>query len=81
MDTEEIARHPDIVELESDDLAACAPIGDRVVRLVASAFVPKTCALADQLVHLDGDSSNCRADNLAWRMHPSRDPACADSEI
>jgi hypothetical protein len=50
-------------------------------RLVASAFVPKTCALADRLVHLDGDSSNCRADNLAWRVHPSRDPACAESEI
>jgi hypothetical protein len=50
-------------------------------RLVASAFVPKTCALADQLVHLDGDDSNCRADNLAWHTHPSRDPARAASAV
>jgi hypothetical protein len=50
-------------------------------RLVASAFVPRTCALADQLVHLDGDDSNWRADNLAWHLHPSRDPARAASEV
>jgi len=48
-------------------------------RLVADTFVPKTDALADQLVHLDGDATNCRADNLAWHLHPSRDPGSAAS--
>jgi hypothetical protein len=50
-------------------------------RLVADTFVPKVCALADQLVHLDGDPQNCRADNLAWHLHPSRDPGVATSEM
>jgi hypothetical protein len=43
-------------------------------RLLASAFVPRTCALADQLVHLGGDDSNCRADQLAWLLQPRRAP-------
>lgn len=50
-------------------------------RLVADTFVPKTDALADQLVHLDGDAENCAAHNLAWRLHPSRDPGTARSEV
>lgn len=50
-------------------------------RLVADTFLPKTDVLADQPVHLDSDPENCCADNLVWRMHPSRDSAAAQSEV
>lgn len=36
-------------------------------RLVASAFLPQPNALFDTPINLDGDRSNCRVDNLAWR--------------
>lgn len=40
-----------------------------VARLVASAFVPNGAdpELFDTPIHKDGDKTNCRADNLAWR--------------
>lgn len=36
-------------------------------RLVASAFVPVPNAIFDTPINLDGDRTNCRVDNLAWR--------------
>lgn len=35
--------------------------------LVADAFVPGRDAIYDTPIHLDGDKTNNRADNLAWR--------------
>jgi len=37
--------------------------------------------LADQLVHADGDAANCATHNLAWCLHPSRDPGSARSKV
>lgn len=38
-----------------------------VGQLVAQAFVPGRDEVFNQLIHLDGDYLNCRADNLMWR--------------
>ena len=38
-----------------------------VAQLVADAFVRQPNMLCDQIIVLDGDFSNVRADNLAWR--------------
>lgn len=35
--------------------------------LVAEAFVPGRDEIYDTPIHLDGDKTNCRADNLSWR--------------
>lgn len=35
--------------------------------LVAEAFVPGRDEIYDTPIHLDGDKTNCRADNIAWR--------------
>lgn len=35
--------------------------------LVAEAFVPGRDDVYDTPIHLDGDKTNCRADNIAWR--------------
>lgn len=36
-------------------------------RLVARAFLPRPNEIFDTPVQIDGDRSNCRADNLMWR--------------
>jgi hypothetical protein len=36
-------------------------------RLVAMAFLPRPSQYFDTPIQLDGDPSNCRADNLMWR--------------
>lgn len=36
-------------------------------RLVASAFLPTPSDIFDTPIQIDGDRSNCRADNLMWR--------------
>lgn len=36
-------------------------------KLVARAFLPKPSPIFDTPVQIDGDRSNCRADNLMWR--------------
>lgn len=36
-------------------------------RLVARAFLPTPSEIFDTPIQLDGDPSNCRADNLMWR--------------
>jgi hypothetical protein len=36
-------------------------------RLVARAFLPAPSDIFDTPIQLDGDRSNCRADNLMWR--------------
>ena len=38
--------------------------------LVAEAFLPRTDLQYNTVIHLDGDLSNCRADNLMWRSRP-----------
>lgn len=52
-----------------------------LAQIVAQAFVPKMEPLADHVMHLDGDVDNCRADNLAWYLHPKQDPGRAKSEV
>jgi hypothetical protein len=36
-------------------------------RLVAAAFIPQPNEIFDTPINLDGDRTNCRVDNLAWR--------------
>lgn len=36
-------------------------------RLVAQAFLPSSSEIFDTPIQLDGDPTNCRADNLMWR--------------
>jgi|tagenome__1003787_1003787.scaffolds.fasta_scaffold20990117_6 hypothetical protein len=36
-------------------------------RLVARAFLPRPSDIFDTPIQIDGDRSNCRADNLMWR--------------
>jgi len=36
-------------------------------KLVAQAFLPPTTDIFDTPIQLDGDPTNCRADNLMWR--------------
>jgi hypothetical protein len=36
-------------------------------RLVARAFLPRPSEIFDTPIQLDGDPTNCRADNLMWR--------------
>jgi hypothetical protein len=36
-------------------------------KLVAHTFLPRTNSIFDTPIQIDGDRSNCRADNLMWR--------------
>lgn len=40
----------------------------RLDKIVAASFLPPVAGrmMAKEVVHLDGNRSNCRADNLAW---------------